>query len=57
MEAEKWLGPTLTLVITTETLKKTLIYSVISSAGWIHTPPLGCLPPRVQGCGGAVQPD
>lgn len=43
MEAEKRLGPVLTLVITRETQRKTLIHSVISSTDSILTPPPACL--------------
>lgn len=50
MEAEKKLGPALTLVITRETQRNTLIHSVIFSMDYIHTPSPslpGCLPLRV----------
>lgn len=62
MEAEKWLGPTLTLVITTETLEKDshllcdLLYGLHTHSSPPPTRLCGRLPPCVQGYG-AVRSD
>lgn len=60
MEAAKKRGPAPTLVITSETQRKTLIHSVIFSMDWIHTPSPGlrarpALPARLLVCTAPAQ--